>query len=283
MAQSNSLMSLPRELRDIIYTQVFDFSHTINKTNTKQWQIRRNTSQPLNIGLIPISFNWLDLMRTNGRVADEMRQLYNIPAYHKDAAHQTWHAELTLNNDKFTLMWTNLPCPSSCVRHLDIDFKVNFTLAKFGHWDNDAEGQPGSIFNSLFQLLNQIVHRGPNFVVADTLPHPISFETLRLNISFPDEEKPYLRPSGPESIYILEYGKRRIFGRLVENIVAAAGNGLLAQRVGKVEICGPKSLGWPKTDINVSEEDQGDEKAVQKWREAGLVWGVDVDDTCIAV
>lgn len=275
-------MGLPRELRDIIYNQVFDLSHFIDETNTKEWQIRRGSDGPVKVRLTPISFNWLDLMRTNGCIADEMRQLYNIPAYHNDAAHQTWHAQLTLNDDQFTLTWTSLPCPSTCVRHLDIDFKVNFKLSKFGHWDNDSEGQPGSIFQGLFQLLNQIVHRGPDVATSDALPHPIRFETLRLNVSFPDEEKPYLLSSGPERIYILEYGKRRIFGRLIENLIAASGNGFLGARVGHISVQGPKSLGWPKTDIQVAKDDERDEKTEERWRKAGFYWGLGTDSTCIA-
>ncbi|THX18487.1 hypothetical protein D6D17_02166 [Aureobasidium pullulans] len=231
MSPPSSLMGLPRELRDM------------------EHQLCADTDRPTIVRLSPISFNWLDLMRTNGQVADEMRQIYRIPSYHSSTADQTWSAQLTLKNDEYALTWTSLPCPASCVRRLSIDFKINFTLSKFGHWDNDSKGKPGKIFQALLELLNQISHHGPNIIVSETLSRSIVFETLSLNVSFLDEEKPYLMPSGPESIYIMGYGKRRIYACLIEDIVVACGNNVLEQRVRNVNIQGPKSLGRPKTEI----------------------------------
>ncbi|KAL2034101.1 hypothetical protein VTO58DRAFT_104815 [Aureobasidium pullulans] len=251
MSPPSSLMSLPRELRDMVYTNVFSCSHTTNDTTAQEHQLCAHTDRPTIVRLSPISFNWLDLMRTNGQVADEMRQIYRIPSYHSSVADQTWSAQLTLNNDEYALTWTSLPCPASCVRHLSIDFKINFTLSKFGHWDNDSKGKPGKIFQALLELLNQISHHGPNIIVSETLSRSIVFETLSLNVSFLDEEKPYLMPSGPESIYILGYGKRRIYARLIEDIVVACGNNVLEERVQTVNVQGPKSLGRPKTEITI--------------------------------
>lgn len=249
MSPPSSLMGLPRELRDMVYTNVFSCSDTTNDTTAQEHQLCADTDRPTIVRLSPISFNWLDLMRTNGQVADEMRQIYRIPSYHSSTADQTWSAQLTLKNDEYALTWTSLPCPASCVRRLSIDFKINFTLSKFGHWDNDSKGKPGKIFQALLELLNQISHHGPNIIVSETLSRSIVFETLSLNVSFLDEEKPYLMPSGPESIYIMGYGKRRIYACLIEDIVVACGNNVLEQRVRNVNIQGPKSLGRPKTEI----------------------------------
>ncbi|KAI5259507.1 hypothetical protein E4T42_00035 [Aureobasidium subglaciale] len=234
MSQSHFLLDLPRELRDMC-------------------QLHCNTGRPAIVHLSPISFDWLNLMHTNGVIADEMRQLYHIPSLHNTAANQTWAAQLFLNNDEFNLTWTKLPCPSSCVRHLTIDFKINFTLAKFGHWDNDRKDRPSTVFQAVLALLNQIIQYGPNITVSDTLKRPIVLETLVLNISFVDEEKPHLMSSGPESIYILGYGKRRVFNRLIEDLVTACGNRVLKEKVRNIRIQGPKSLGSPKTDIAMDE------------------------------
>ncbi|KAI5208676.1 hypothetical protein E4T39_01430 [Aureobasidium subglaciale] len=256
MSQPHSLLSLPRELRDMVYTNVFSFDHTSSKTASRQCQLHCNTECPIILDLSPISFSWLDLMHTNGVIADEMRQLYHISSLHDTAANQTWAAQLTLNNDEYHLTWTNLPCPSDCVRHLTIDFKINFTLSKFGHWDNDSKDKPSKIFQGLLALLNQITQHGPNITVPDTLKQPIIFETLSLNISFADEEKPYFISSGPESIYILGYGKRRVYNRLIEDIVTACGNHVLEKKARNIRIQGPKSLGSPKTDISIDRNDE---------------------------
>ncbi|CAD0109952.1 unnamed protein product [Aureobasidium uvarum] len=260
MPQPCSLMELPRELRDMIYTNVFSFAHSTDQSIARQHESHCGAEDPIIVRLSTISFNWLDLMRTNGLVADEMRQLYHMSSCHKSAADQTWSAQLTLNNDEYALTWTSLPCPSSCVRHLSIDFKINLTLSKFGHWDNDSKDKPGNIFKALLELLNQIARHGPNITVTETLRQSITFETLSLKIWFTDEEKPYLTPSGPESIYILGYGKRRLYSRLIEDIITACGNRLLEETVRNISIQGPKSLESPKTDITIAHSDDRHEK-----------------------
>jgi hypothetical protein len=157
----------------------------------------------------------------------------------------------THNNDEYILTWTSLPCPSSFVRHLSIDFKINLTLSKFGHWDDDSKDKPGNIFAALLELLSQITQHGPNITVTEILRRPIVFETLNLDISFVGEEKSYLIPSGPESVYILGYGKRRIYSRLIEDIVTASESHVLEDKVKIIRMQGPKSLGLPKTDIAI--------------------------------
>jgi hypothetical protein len=245
-------MGLPRELRDMVYTHVFSFAHSKNGSTTRRHKLHCGGKPPVTIYLSIISFDWLDLMRANGLVADEMRQLYHMPSSHTSTADQTWSMQLILNNDEYTLAWTALPCPSSCVRHLSIDFKINLTLSMFGHWDNDRKDKSGSPFEVLSELLGQITHHGPNVAVSEALQHAIVFDSLSLNISFADEEKPYLIPSGPETIYILGYGKSRIYNRLIEDMVTAAGHHVLEDKVKNVKIQGPKSLGLPKTDMTMS-------------------------------
>jgi hypothetical protein len=244
-------MDLPRELRDMVYTNVFSFPDPKSGSTTRRHELHCGAELPTIVHLSTISFGWLGLMRTNGLVADEMRQLYYMPSYHTSAADQTWSMQLILNDDEYTLVWTSLPCPSSCVRHLCIDFKINLTLSKFGHWDNDSKDRPGKIFAALLELLSQITQHGPNITVSETLRQSIVFETLNLDISFADEEKPFLIPSSPESIYILGYGKRRIYSRLIEDMVTASANHVLGGKVKRVIIQGPKSLGTPKTDITI--------------------------------
>lgn len=244
-------MGLPRELRDMVYTSVFSSGSSKSGSIARQHELHCRIELPLIIHLSVISFDWLDLMRTNGQIADEMRQLYHMPSSHTSTADQTWSMQLILNNDEYTLAWTSLPCPSSCVRRLSIDFKINLTLSMFGHWDNDSKDKPGKLFAALMELLSQITHHGPNIAVSEGLRQSIVFETLNLNISFADEEKPYLISSGPESIYILGYGKRRIYSRLLVDMVAAAGKHVLKDKVKIIRIQGPKSLGSPKTDIAI--------------------------------
>jgi hypothetical protein len=245
-------MGLPRELRDMVYIHVFSFAHSNSRPITRQHELYCGGKPQIIVHLSVIAFNWLDLMRTNGQVADEMRQLYQTPSYHESIADKTWSMQLNLDNDEYTLAWTSLPCPSSCVRHLSIDFKISLTLSMFGHWDNDRKDKPGSLFEALSELLNQITHHGPNIAVSEALRHPIVFDTLRLNISFADEGRPYLAQSGPESIYILGYGKRRIYNRLIEDMVTAVGNHVLEDKVKHIRIQGPKSLGLPKADITIA-------------------------------
>ncbi|KAI4720706.1 hypothetical protein E4T48_03066 [Aureobasidium sp. EXF-10727] len=255
MPQPCSLLGLPRELRDMIYTNVFSFAHSTDQSIVRQHKLCCDAELFTIVRFSTISFDWLDLMRTNGLVADEMRQLYHMSSYHKSTADQTWSAQLTLNNDEYTLTWTSLPCPSSCVRHLSVDFKINLTLSRFGHWDNDSKDKPGNIFKTLLELLSQVARHGPNIAISETLRHSITFETLSLKVWFADEEKPYLTPSGPESIYILGYGKRRLYSRLIEDIVTACGNHILDEKVKSISIQGPKSLGLPKTDITIARSD----------------------------
>jgi hypothetical protein len=247
--QPHSILSLPRELRNMVYANVFSFSHSTCASSTRRHELHCGTKSPAIVRLTAISFDWIDLMRTNGIIADEMRQLYHMPSRYTSAANRTWSMQLLLNNDEYTLAWTSLPCPSSFVRHLSIDLKINLTLSMFGHWDNDSKDAPGKIFAAMLELLTQITHHGPNIAVFKTLHHHIVFETLSLNISFADEEKTYARPSGPETIYILGYGKSRIYNRLIEDMVAASGNHVLKDKVENIRIQGPKSLGLPKTDI----------------------------------
>ncbi|KAH0354549.1 hypothetical protein KCU81_g1112, partial [Aureobasidium melanogenum] len=264
MPQSYSLMGLPRELRDMVYANVFSFTSSTSKSTTRQHKLDCSAELPTIIHLSTISFDWLSLMRTNGLVADEMRQIYRLPSYHTTTADQTWSAQLILNNDEYTLAWTSLPCPSSCVRHLLIDFKINLTLSMFGHWDNDSKNKPGKIFKALLELLNQVARHGPNITVSDTLRQPIIFETISLNISFVDEEKPYFMSSGPESVYILAYGKRRIYSRLIEDVITACGNHVLEEKVRHISIQGPKSLGSQKTDITIAHTENRDKVSDQK-------------------
>ena len=245
-------MGLPRELRDMVYTDVFCFARSKSGSATQKHKLHCGMEHPINVHLNTISFDWLNLMRTHGQVADEMRELYHIPSYHNSVADTTWSMQLNLNNDEYTLEWTSLPCPSSCVRHLSIDFKINLAISMFGHWDNDRKHRPGNIFATLLELLSQVTRHGPNIAVSETLHRPIVFETLSLGISFADEEKPYLKLSGPESIYILGYGKRRIYNHLIEDMITATGNHVLEDKVKNIKVQGPKSLGQPKADIVIA-------------------------------
>lgn len=240
----------------MIYTDVFNFDHSSGASTVRQYEMHCGTRLPTIIHLSAIAFNWLDLMRTNGRVADEMRQLYHMPSRHTTVSDQTWSMQLILNNDEYTLGWTSLPCPSSCVRHLSIDLKINITLSMFGHWDNDNRDKPRKLFAALMELLTQVSRRGPNFAVSETLPRPIIFETLCINISFADEEKAYPMSSGPELVYIIGYGKRRIYSQLVEDMVFASGNGGLEDKFKSVKLHGPRSLGLPKTEIMIAHDDK---------------------------
>lgn len=258
--QPISLMDLPRELRDMVYTNVFSFVSPTSKSATRQYKLDCDADCSAIIHLSTISFDWLDLMRTNGLIADEMRQIYRLPAYHNSTTDQTWSAQLTLKNDEYTLAWMSLPCPSSCVRHLSIDFKINLTLSMFGHWDNDSKDKPGNIFKALSELLHQVACHGPNITVSETLRQPIVFETISLNISFTDEDRPYLMSSGPESVYILAYGKRRIYSHLIGNIVTACGNHVLDDKVRHISIQAPKSLGSQKTDITIARVEETNQK-----------------------
>lgn len=237
----------------MVYTNVFSSNSPKSESNTRQHKLDCGAESPTIIHLSTISFDWLDLMRTNGLVADEMRQIYHLSSYHHTTADQTWSAQLILNNDEYTLAWTSLPCPSVCVRHLSIDFKINLTLSMFGHWDNDSKDRPGEIFKALLELLNQVACHGPNIAVTETLRQPIVFETINLNISFVDEEKPYLISSGPASVYILAYSKRLIYSRLIEDVITACGNHVLEEKVRHISIQGPKSLGSSKTDITIAQ------------------------------
>ncbi|KAK6008591.1 hypothetical protein QM012_000494 [Aureobasidium pullulans] len=259
-----SLMDLPREIRDMVYTNVFSFAGTTSKSLNQQHELNCGAEHPTVVHLSTISFDWLDLMRTNGLVADEMRQIYRLPSYHNTTADQTWSAQLMLNNDEYTLAWTSLPCPSAYVRHLSIDFKINLTLSMFGHWDNDSKEKPGNIFKALLELLNQVAHHGPNIAVSETLRQPIVFETINFNISFVDEEKPWLISSGPESVYILAYGKRRIYSGLIEDIVTACGNHVFKEKVRDISIQGPKSLGSTKIDISIAQSERQNEESDRK-------------------
>lgn len=253
MSRLCSFMGLPRELRDMVYTNVFSSVGPKSESNSRQHKLDCGAEPSTVIHLSTISFDWLDLMRTNGLVADEMRQIYHLPSSHHTTVDQTWSAQLILNNDEYMLAWTSLPCPSQCVRHLSIDFRINLTLSMFGHWDNDSKDRPGKIFTALLALLNQVACHGPNITVTEMLRQPIIFETIDLRISFVDEEKSYLFSSGPESVYILAYGKRRIYSRLVEDVITACGNRVLEEKVRHISIQGPKSLGSSKTDITIAQ------------------------------
>jgi hypothetical protein len=61
--------------------------------------------------------------------------------------------------------------------------------------------------------------------------------------------------SGPESIYILGYGKGRIYSHLIEDIVTASGNHVLEDKVKNIRIQGPKSLGSSNVNIAVASSD----------------------------
>jgi hypothetical protein len=253
--QPHSIMSLPRELRDMVYANVFSIPHSRCESSTRRHELHCGTKSPTIVRLSAISFDWLDLMRTNGMIAGEMRQLYHMLSRYTSAADRTWSMQLLLNNDEYTLAWTSLPCPSSFVRHLSIHFKINLTLSMFGHWDNDSKGEPGKIFAALLELLTQVTHHGPSIAVTETLQHHIVFETLSLHLSFADEEKTYLMPSGPESIYILGYGKGRIYSHLIEDIVTASENRVLEDKVKIVRIHGPQSLGSSDMNIAIASSD----------------------------
>jgi hypothetical protein len=167
MTQPHSLTSLPRELRDMVYAYVFSFPRSNSESATREHGLHCGTEPPTIVRLSVIFFDWLDLMRTSGIIADEMRRLYHMPSRYTSAADQTWSMQLVLNNDEYTLAWASLPCPSSFVRYLSIDFKINLTLSMFGHWDNDSKVEPGKIFAVLLELLSQVTHHGPNIAVTD--------------------------------------------------------------------------------------------------------------------
>jgi len=245
-------MGLPRELRDMVYTNVFSSTRSKSGSTTRLLELDCGDERPTTVKFNTICFDWLDLMRTNGIVADEMRDLYHMQSCYTSAADRTWSMLLNLNNDEYTLEWTSLPCPSFCVRHLSIDFIIDLTLSKFGHWDSDRKDKFGNTFTTLIELLTRIAQHGPNITVSETLRRPVVFETLSLNISFADEEKPYLISSGPESIYILGYGKRRIYNHLIEDMVTAFGTHMLQDKVKSIRVQGPKNLGLPRTDITTA-------------------------------
>ncbi|KAK4505262.1 hypothetical protein PRZ48_003225 [Zasmidium cellare] len=195
MSQPTTLLSLPREIRDEIYTYLTTQTWDPNST----LRVIPSPSQDGHLYFWPEHAKWqpITLLYVNHQLRSEVQDF--IRQQHK-TKNIRLSLDLRVKGYVYTPTWTRL---NFSLRPQDsLDLHINLTiLSTEAFRRNDGwPRQPGQIFRALLNFLNRFVFHGPSFLDAEPpfeTPGPHFIRTLELDMSFQDY---YTVDTWPETV-----------------------------------------------------------------------------------
>ncbi|KAL8727193.1 MAG: hypothetical protein Q9166_006230 [cf. Caloplaca sp. 2 TL-2023] len=282
MSSQARFFTLPREVRDSIYTLVLS-TPTDPLSSPREaglrykeevgggWDIRCVFYPPPSTFHGPASA----LSQCSHKIRQEVSELVTKRSLTKGV---TYELDVMLKGGMLWPTWINLPYPVTKMDHLQANLRL------FDVRDGDGlfwgAGGPGLTFVVLFSLLNRLLHHGPRFLYKKGMTQGLEIDQLTINVMpgygkvlqpddgrFRDEENPMLKCEQH-----VERDHKRIYQFICRHIDDVVRQGLLFGKVQTLKIC----LGDTMTEYLVKETTP-EATPSAKWRTWGFVWGVDDD------
>lgn len=270
-AETTTLLTLPRELRNEIYSyllETFPLELPVDLFNSLRRKWRDGPDGVVRDILYPIpgpKAASLSLLLCNRQIAAEIRE---AAEQRYKSKRLTTELDICVRGYIVSPTWTFLvmPVPDEATLDVKVELRIVSTegLARNDGWPR----QPGVIFRSLLTLLDQFVHNGPLFVAredqaSDCRSHR-TIDNLLIIISFCDN---YTQAT-----------HARTKGEIVHMLGRLARRGDMRQYVRKITA----RWWWPEKEVyderfwDVLDEFEADlhnSYSAEQWDEAGFYFG----------
>ncbi|CAL8582082.1 hypothetical protein XPA_007759 [Xanthoria parietina] len=281
MSGRPSLLTLPREIRDEIYTLLLNSSN-VPPTSPEETGLRYREAVEDDVFshrnvFYPPPTTWKGhtsaLLQCNRQLRQE---IVDATASARLQQGGTCKLDVMLKGCMLWPTWTKLLHPTGKMEHLEVNlrlFDVNGGGGLF--W---GCGGPGLTFVVLFRLLNRLLHHGPRFLYDERDNQSLEIQTLTLNVlrgsgemlgpndrPFEDLEDPAVKLKRR-----LEHEYKKIYQYICSSVGQVVRAGLLTDKIQTLEVCYGDAVTLFATDDIAPRTTPSDE-----WEEWGFVWGVD--------
>jgi len=184
------LLGLPNELADIIYSYLYETSHSQqdnsrHQTVAKHQRFRRKLEDGYFTFCFERHFPCLNYRLVSKAAATSfVRHLSEVPGNRN-----TWECSLLFDVDRQgpLIRWIKSFCTPDHVRNLTL----NLVLVNLGLLDSLTHQRsmgPGSfVLRDTFRILDMILYRGANIGSARVLRRPIMIDNLTINLTIPND------------------------------------------------------------------------------------------------
>ncbi|KAL8910051.1 MAG: hypothetical protein Q9171_004646 [Xanthocarpia ochracea] len=279
MAQQSPLFTLPREIRDDIYSLLLNWPNDPPASPAAAglryreavgtWGDRSVFYPPPTIYCEPASA----LSQCSRQIRQELYELVTNGNLTKSV---TCQLDVMLKGCMLWPTWTNLPYPLRKMDHLQADlrlFDVKDGSSLF--WGN---GGPGLVFIVLFSLLNRLLHHGPRFIHKEWELRGLEVDMLTINmlpgygeVLGPDDDRFGDDPDPVQNCQdYLELDHSKIFRNFCSLLHHVIAQGLLSQKVRTVRVHHGSKMEEYRVPAGLPDNEPSD-----KWKRSGFVWGVD--------
>ncbi|KAL8848851.1 MAG: hypothetical protein Q9221_006147 [Calogaya cf. arnoldii] len=281
MSCNHALLTIPREVRDEIYSLLLDSSDdpplSPNEAGLRYEEVthdrplrnRRVYYPPPTTCKGPTSA----LSQCNRQLRHEIVDFITKTHLTKGG---TCELDVMVKGCMLWPTWTKLLHSVVRMEHLEVNLRLfNFRDGGGVFW---GDGGPGSIFVVLFRLLNRLLHHGPRFLYSDGDNQSLELQTLTLNVLpgygevlspddawFKDEEDPvaacneHLEPTYKSVYHYISWQLDRVVRQ-----------GLLSDKVRTLKVCYNDRVKMYVMDDITPSATPPDE-----WTRWGFVWGID--------
>ncbi|KAL8845783.1 MAG: hypothetical protein Q9221_009081 [Calogaya cf. arnoldii] len=274
MACQHTFFTLPREVRDEIYTLVLNspapppvspkeagprYREKVNDS----WSDHpdpRSVFYPLpskHVGTIAA------LSQCNRQLRKELQEFGTSSYLNKNL---TYEIDAMLRGEKLWLTWTNFPYPVTKIDHLRVNLRL-FDIYNGGglFW---GCGGPGTTFVVLYRALNRLLNHGPGFFYKHGEDHSLKIDTMTINVLHG-----YRQGSQPNPVVShkrLIEDRKKIYRFICQELHHVVLQGLLSERVRTLKVCDGDIMQKCTTDgIEPRAE------VTNEWIKWGFHWGVD--------
>lgn len=218
------LLSLPQELRDVIYEFTLNTGGSINEDG-----LQPSTSSTYRSAGWALHFPKQAPQATYFRLMLCCRQLHSeVAALLRQTCQNDGSAKLQLDASypDMRVDWTHLPTPPSLIKELDISIKVS---NMFDPGLDNLEYED-VLFRPVFDILKRYIHSGPHLARSRALPRPLELHTVRVTVgsATPIEEMTYVFASPAFTLYMM-------YGRCNSLLERLAHSGMLFGVINSVE------------------------------------------------
>ncbi|KAL8654149.1 MAG: hypothetical protein Q9226_003547 [Calogaya cf. arnoldii] len=275
MSCQHALFTLPREVRDEIYTLVLN-SPAPPPVSPKEagpryrakvkdsWNIERydprSVFYPLptkHVGTVTA------LAQCNRQLRKELQDFGTSSYLTKNL---TYEIDAMLQGERLWLTWTNLPYPATKIDHLGVNLRLFDIYTGRGlFWGFDG---PGTTFIVLYRALNRLLNHGPGFFYEHGENHRLKIDILTKNVLHGNREGPQPDPGVSHKRLIQE--RKKIYRFICQELHHVVLQGLLSERVRTLRVSDGDAVRTFTTDgIEPRAE------ATNEWIQWGFHWGVD--------
>lgn len=188
MMASCQLLSLPQELRDLIYEFALSRGQP-EADDSKQTPSYRSNRLPFNNArwewdthypCRPPACAYLSLVQCNRQLHREVYDFVCKP--HEEPEDNTAELSLVLSYPLLTSTWAFIPGPLERIKNLEILVKVDHMY----HPAYMTAGPHNAILTAVFDVLKRYIHPGVHLAKPSELVEPLHLDTVRITLAPPE-------------------------------------------------------------------------------------------------